>query len=148
MRSGRQIGPLGTAARVLGGVIAIAVPVALHGFTPLEAVIALVALPVVAAIAGRIVGPRVQWWTGCCLLCGIALVNAAIVAPTSANGNVTIWVWLGASMLVAAAGGYRGCEVLAIPNVLTGRRDQVGCFLFTPIDAAESRRRTRTAGAA
>jgi hypothetical protein len=52
------------------------------------------------------------------------------------------------SMLVAAARGFGGCEALAIPNVLSGRGDQVGCPLFTPIDAAESRRRTRSASPA
>jgi len=41
-------------------------------------------------------------------------------------------------MLLAALRGYGGCEVLAAPNLLGGRRDQFGCILFTPIDRAEA----------
>lgn len=147
MRSRREIGPLGTLARIAGGLIAIAVPVALNGFTLPEAAVALVALPSLAAIAARLVGARLSRCAGCCLLCVMALANDAIVAPISANGSVTLWVWLGASMLVAAARGYGGCEASAIPNVLTGRRDQIGCLLYTPIDVAESRWRARSASA-
>ena len=51
------------------------------------------------------------------------------------------WLWIGASPALAAARGHRGCEMLAFPNVLTGRRDQVGCIVFTPIERAEARRR-------
>ena len=32
-----------------------------------------------------------------------------------------------------------GCEVLAISNWLLRRDDQVGCVVFSPIDAAEAR---------
>jgi hypothetical protein len=45
-------------------------------------------------------------------------------------------------MLVGAAAGYDGCEVLAFPNAFTGRRDRIGCLLFTPIDTIEARYRT------
>ena len=78
---------------------------------------------------------------GCTWIAVMVAANAAIVAPTGANGNVTVWVWLGASMMLAAARGYAGCEVLAIFNLITGRRDQIGCILYTPIDAAEAKRR-------
>jgi hypothetical protein len=37
-------------------------------------------------------------------------------------------------MLVAAAKGYAGCEVLAIPNLVLRRRDSVYCPVLTPID--------------
>jgi hypothetical protein len=33
--------------------------------------------------------------------------------------------------------------VLAFPNAITGRRDRIGCILYTPIDAAEARLNTR-----
>jgi hypothetical protein len=39
--------------------------------------------------------------------------------------------------------GFGGCEVLAILNLVTARRDQIGCILFTPIDRAEARRAAR-----
>lgn len=136
----RQIGPIGTVARIIGGVAAVAIPIDLAGLTWLEAVIALVALPLLAGVAAPLA--RRTGAPGCALLCAMVLANAGLVAPTSANGNVTIWVWLGASMLVAAARGYGGCEALAIPNLLTGRRDQIGCLLYSPIDSLERRRRS------
>jgi hypothetical protein len=39
-----------------------------------------------------------------------------------------------------------GCEPCVGPNLITGRRDQIGCVLFTPIDRAEARRRTTRVG--
>jgi len=155
--SARQIGPLGTLARVISGLAAIVVPIALDGFTLTEAVIALLGLPLVALVAGVAIESSFRRFApsalssrhaicslpACALIAVLIIANDAIVAPTSANGNVTIWVWLGASMLVAAARGYSGCEVLAIPNLLTGRRDQIGCLVLTPIDRAEARHHRR-----
>ncbi len=40
-------------------------------------------------------------------------------------------------MLVAAARGYAGCEVLAVSNLLLRRDDQVGFAPFWPIDTLE-----------
>jgi hypothetical protein len=48
-------------------------------------------------------------------------------------------VFYGASMLLAAVRGYAGCEVLAVPNWLLGRDDQVGCAVFLPVDHLERR---------
>ena len=50
----------------------------------------------------------------------------------------------GASMLLAAVRGYAGFEVLAVSNWRLGRDDQVGCVVFLPVDAVE----TRLSGAA
>jgi hypothetical protein len=159
-RSRREIGPIGTASRVLGGLVAIALPIAFAGFTWWDAAIALVALPLIAVVAAALVtaglgrvAPRslrarhaICSPAGCGLIIVVVLANAAIVSPTPANGNVTFWVWLGASMLLAAARGYGGCEVLAASNLITGRRDQVGCFLYSPIDRWEAARTGRPAG--
>ncbi|MGH2904147.1 MAG: hypothetical protein ACRDK7_11275 [Solirubrobacteraceae bacterium] len=152
---GRQIGPIGTLARTVGGALAIALPIAFDGFSWWEAAVALVALPLIALVvaalltlAFRRLAPNalksrhaICSLPGCSLIAVMVAANAALVAPTSANGNVTIWVWLGASMLLAAARGYGGCEMLAISNLITGRREQIGCLLYTPIDNAEKRRR-------
>jgi phosphate/sulfate permease len=48
----REIGPIGTATRILGGVIAIALPVALDGIGWWDIGVALIALPLVALAAG------------------------------------------------------------------------------------------------
>ena len=46
-------------------------------------------------------------------------------------------------MLLAAARGYAGCEVLAVCNWLLRRHDEVGCLLFAPVDDLERRHRSR-----
>jgi hypothetical protein len=156
-RNGRDIGPIGTASRVLGGLMAIALPVALAGFTWWDAAIALGLLPLIAALAAMLItaivrrtapralgtGHAICSPAGCSLIVLVLLANAALAALTPANGNVTIWVWLGASMLLAAARGYGGCEVLALSNLLTGRRDQIGCLLYWQIDRWEAARSGR-----
>ena len=48
-------------------------------------------------------------------------------------------LFYGASMLLSAARGYAGCEVLAVSNWLLRRDDQVGCLVFSPIDQLERR---------
>ena len=51
-------------------------------------------------------------------------------------------LFYGSSLLLAAARGYAGCESLAISNWLLRRDDQVGCVVFSPIDAVEARATT------
>jgi hypothetical protein len=57
-------------------------------------------------------------------------------------------LFFGASLLLAAARGYAGCEVLAITNWLLRRDDQVGCVVFSPLDEVEARVTRRTTGPA
>ncbi len=42
-------------------------------------------------------------------------------------------------MLLAAARGYAGCEVLAVSNWLLRSDDQVDCVMFWPVDETERR---------
>jgi hypothetical protein len=51
-----------------------------------------------------------------------------------------VLIFYAASMLLAAIRGYPGCEVLAVPNWLLRRDDQVGCVIFSPVDQLERRR--------
>ncbi len=49
------------------------------------------------------------------------------------------FIFFGSSLLLAAMRGYAGCEVLAITNWVLRRDDQVGCVVFSPVDAVETR---------
>lgn len=78
------------------------------------------------------------------------LVNMAILLalyltpwyfpPLAFTSDATLYFY-GASMLLAAVRGYGGCEVLAVSNWLLRRDDQVGCLVFSPLDALEARLR-------
>jgi hypothetical protein len=162
----REIGPIGTATRLIGGVIAIGLPIALDGIGWWDVGIALIALPIVALDAGALVASAYQryapealgaWrepatrdapcsgpacWTWAIMI--VAAVGLIAVTPASA---VAFWVWLGASLLIAAARGYGGCELLALPNLIRGRREQIGCMLYGPVDALERRRGRHAPGA-
>jgi hypothetical protein len=69
-----------------------------------------------------------------CLNCA-ALVGLLTMSQT----RDAALVFLGGSMLFAAARGYGGCETLAITNWLLHRNDQVGCLIFWPLDQFEAR---------
>lgn len=150
----RSIGPIGTGSRIVGGLIAITLPIALGGFGWWDAAAVFIALPLIATASATLVTEAYARLDPAALdarhaFCSppacalVGLVVAAYVGLTFAtplNGSVALWVWLGGSMLLAAARGYGGCEVLAIPNLITGRDDQIGCMIYTPIDRAEARR--------
>jgi hypothetical protein len=150
----RAIGPVGTAARILlggypvGSVIEAEIT---DGFTPLLWGLGLLAFPGVLLAAqlvrarrgkGRLhaTGPLAHLLTvaGFIALTFIPEYNRAI----DVTGDAAV-IFVGASMLLAAARGYAGCEVLAISNWLLRRDDQLGCMVFAPVDLAESQRRRR-----
>ena len=149
----RDIGPIGTSSRIVAGAAALAVPIALEGAVWWDMATALLAFPLlssaVAWLMTRVDQPSSDNAAACdgglcstrgCVLFAVMIgvtVPLGILSPV--HGDVAFWGWLGASMLLAAARGYGGCEALAFYNLLTGRRDQIGCLLFTPIDAAEAR---------
>lgn len=70
-----------------------------------------------------------------------ALYATPWYAPRLGFTSDAALLFYGASMLLAAVRGYAGCEVLAVPNWLLRRDDQVGCVLFAPVDAIERGRR-------
>jgi hypothetical protein len=148
--SGRDIGPIGTGSRVVVGALVAAVPVAAWGIAWWDLAAAVIAFPLIAAAAyALVVGlrrgaasrlARVHHIWSCLVLLLVIGVATLVTFLTPADA-VAIWVFFGGSMLVAAVKGYGGCEVLALPNAISGRRDQIGCILYGPIDAAEARHR-------
>jgi hypothetical protein len=69
----------------------------------------------------------------------IALVLTPTYAPSLSVTSNAALIFYGASMLLAAARGYGGCEVLAISNWILRRDDQIGCLVLSPIDEYERR---------
>ena len=145
---GREIGPSGTAARVIVGVALLGSVLYGHvagTFRPAAWVLGLVGFP--ALLLGW------QWWrarrfpgrfeaTGpVAQLLNIAVFGALYFTPDYAPAlsptSDAALAFYGVSMLLAALRGYAGCEVLAASNWVLRRDDQVGCLLFGPLDHLE-----------
>ncbi|MGH3461609.1 MAG: hypothetical protein ACRDP9_09050 [Kribbellaceae bacterium] len=72
-----------------------------------------------------------------------ALYSTPWYLPALSVTSDAAMIFYGASMLLAAARGYAGCEVLAVSNWVLRRDDQIGCLVFAPVDALERRRNRR-----
>ena len=154
----REIGPLGTFARALAGIAALLIAVLTSGFSVWNLIAGLVVLPAVAILALRIFGsnpgsstaagpisgcsPVIDgrpWTTECALLALVTVLVVAVSFVTPITEGA-IWIWLGASFLLSSFLGYAGCEMVALPNLMTGRQHRLPCFLFSSIDRAEAHR--------
>jgi hypothetical protein len=152
----RQIGPIGTIARVVLGlilfsagvfgaqVIVVSGSIRPH-FQLLSLVLGVFAFP--ALVLGlqwlrislaqgplQLTGPVS---TALNILVFIALISTPAYAPQVSFVGYAAMVFYGASLLVAALRGYAGCEVVAISNWILGRDDQVGCLVLGCLDRAE-----------
>lgn len=146
----RRIGPIGTIARAVVGLAAIAFAIA-QGVGGWDLVAGLVGLPllagglywlVVAAYgrgrAGQSVStPTRTWAVSVAVLVLVIAVAIAITYATPVDAGA-IWLFFGASLLLGAARGDAGCEVLAVVNAFAGRRESTGCIAFAPIDSIEA----------
>ena len=150
--SRRRIGGMGTAARLLVGLVLLGSVLLgeLAGpFRPAAWLLGLVGLPAVLLAW--------QWWRtrrgrprlratgplghGLNVAVFLALYLTPWWAPSLRFTSDAALLFYGTSMLLAALRGYGGCEVLAVSNWLLGRDDQVGCVVFSPIDQFERRLR-------
>src|SRR5919199_3105133 len=137
----RRIGPLGTLARAVVGLVLLGTVIYGHlagVFRPVPWVLGLFVLPGVVLgwqrwrsrrSPGRLVmtGPVPH-------VLNVAAFFALYLIPATSDAAL---IFYSVSMVVAAVRGYAGCEVLALSNWLLGRDDQVGCLLFAPVDLVE-----------
>lgn len=146
----RGIGAVGTAARAVLGLLFLGSVLAdevARGFRPAAWLLALAGFPAVLLAvqwlrAGR--GRPSLRATGPVGHAVNVAVFAALYAtpwyaPPLSFTSDAVLIFYGVSMLLAAARGYAGCEVFAVSNWLLRRDDQVGCVIFSPIDAVERR---------
>lgn len=154
-RPSRQIGPIGTAARIaVGGALLLDVLVghATGGWNVTAWLLALVVFPIVilawhrsrarrGAPPLRATGPVGHILN---VVVFLALYLTGWYAPPLEATSDAALIFYGGSMLVAACRGYAGCEVLAVSNWALGRDDQVGCALFLPVDAVDPTRASRS----
>src|SRR5437773_1991913 len=145
----RQIRVVGTIARltVAGIFLTSVISGHLHAFHPLPWIVGLVVFPALTIgwqwLRARHTPDRLRATGPVAHLLNIAVFLALYLtpfyAPALAFTSDAALLFYGTSMLLAAARGYAGCEVLAISNTLLRRDDQIGCLVFGPLDAAEGR---------
>src|SRR5260370_9981299 len=146
----RQIGTVGTVARVLigwlmlvygltGGRIEVMHSNVQTGFDPLSVGIGVVAFPALLLawqwIRARTAKTRYEATGPLATTINIAVFIALVLTPRYApplsfTSNAA-FVFYGVSMLLAAARGYGGCEVLAISNWILRSDDQIGCIVLS-----------------
>jgi hypothetical protein len=154
-RRHRHIGAIGTTARILVGATFVGSVLAGHltgEFTPGPWLLGLIGFPT-AVLAwqwsrARRGAPRLRATGPLAVTVNIAVVAGLYAtpwyAPAASITSDAALLYYGASMLLAAARGYGGCEVLAISNWLLHRDDQIGCLVFSPVDRLEQRVRRGT----
>ncbi len=151
---GRQLGAIGSAARIAGGLAAVVVPIAISGITWWDIGTALLLLPLAATLAAVVTSAALRarsadgdrrggiepWVRSSVGLIAAVAVGVAATFVTPLDGSVAIWAFIGVSLLVATLRGDAGCEAVAIPNAIAGRKDPTGCVLYSPLNAIERRR--------
>ena len=151
-RPHRDIGPIGTAARLvvgllLGGLIVYGQLSSSGHLTLITWVLGLIGFPtlVLAWHVWRIRRnpARFSDTSALSFVLSLALPVALyltgwFVPPLWFTSDATL-IFVGSSLLLAALRGDAGCEFLALSNLLLRRSDQVACAVFTPIDSLEQR---------
>ena len=150
-RPRRAIGPAGTAARVVVGLMFLAI--VLQGELSTRRVnlaslaFGLAGIPLVVLtwqwLRARRMPARLEATRPWDFALNMAVLAALYLTPWYAKpiaflGDATLFFY-GTSMLLAAWRGFDGCEVLAVSNWLLHRKDHVGCALFAPVDYLERR---------
>ncbi len=137
------IGTFGTIGRIVLGLFLVTVPVWGpawwgNGVQWHEAALGLVGFPAAVLVLQfarlRYTTEQLQATNGLWFCLNFAIGAALFSVPFTRDAAA---LFFGASLLLAAARGYAGCEVTAISNWLLRRDDQVGCVVFSPIDEVE-----------
>lgn len=150
-RPHRDIGPIGTVARVILGSILFGSVFYGHiikgPFRPLPWVIGLIIFPAIFItwqyLRARRNPAKLEANGPIATIINVVIFFAFyftyIYAPSIDFMSDAVLVFYGLSMLLAALRGYAGCEALAISNWLLKRDDQLGCLVFGPVDYTEGK---------
>lgn len=78
---------------------------------------------------------RLHPWLGA----AIAVTPVFIVFLLGDVYMVGVIAFIGLSLILIAALGHPGCEVLAFPALILGRRTHLACIFFSPLDWVEGK---------
>ncbi len=150
----REIGPIGTAARLVLGVFLVGIIVDGQLMTsghlsPITWVLGLIGFPalVLAWHVWRVRRHPARFHETSPLSFVLSLALPLVFYLTGLyvpalwfTSDATL-IFVGSSMMLAALRGSAGCDFLAFSNWLLHRSDQMACAVWTPIDALEQRGR-------
>ncbi len=134
--------PLSRVLRLLLGLLMIAMitpPLLSASGAGRMRVAAVLAAFVVGYTAVHYVVSRYFGWLHPWLGAAIAVTPVSIVFLLGDAYMVGAIGFIGLSLILIAALGHPGCEVLAFPAVILGRRTHLACILFSPLDWVEGK---------
>jgi len=134
--------PLSRVLRLLLGLLMIAMitpPLLSASGAGRMRVAAVFAAFVVGYTAVHYVVSRYFGWLHPWLGAAIAVTPVSIVFLLGDAYMVGAIGFIGLSLILIAALGHPGCEVLAFPAVILGRRTHLACILFSPLDWVEGK---------
>lgn len=153
---GAASGPVGRLLRVAIGVVLLG---SINGFYRsgsvefvLRSAAVGVGLIVIYVLLHGLVGRRftsVGQWLGAILALAPLILVFALGAGGgpifgAGEGQLGALTFLGVSLVLAGLRGDSGCEVMAVPNALAGKRSHLACLVFSPIDRLERRWKDRS----
>ncbi len=148
---GRAIGPIGTAARLVAGLLLVGNVVygqlVTHHLRPATWALGLIGIPalVLAWHVWRILRNPAHFYNNSPLsfalgaILFLALYLTWWYAPALSVTSDAALIFFGGTMVLTALRGYAGCEILTLSNWLLRRNDQIACAVFEPFDALDRR---------
>ncbi len=80
--------------------------------------------------------PNLNRWLGAIL----AMTPIALLCVFGDDfGQIAAAGYIGSSLLIDSINGDAGCEVMAVPGILSKKRTHLACLLFSPLDWLESK---------
>jgi hypothetical protein len=151
-RDSRDIGPIGTAARLVLGVFLVGI--IMYGqlagaghLSPITWILGLIVFPalVLAWHFWRVLRNPARFHDTSPLSFVLSIVLplafylvGLYMSALWFTSDATL-IFVGSSMILAALRGTAGCEFLVLSNWLLRRTDQLACAVWTPIDSLEQR---------
>jgi hypothetical protein len=149
----REIGPVGTATRLLAGAALVGAIVygelaTVGHLEPLTWLLGFLGFPALVLVwhLWRIRHDPAPFVETSALTFALSLALPLtlyflgwVVLPLWYTSDATI-IFIGGSLLLAGLRGSAGCEFLALSNWVLHRHDQLACAVWTPFDALDQRR--------
>jgi hypothetical protein len=147
----REIGPIGTTARLVAGLLLVGSVVygqlGSQHVRPATWALGLIGFPalVLAWHAWRIRRHPVRFYDASPLSYALGALLFLVLyltwwyAPALSVTSDAALIFFGSTMVLTTLRGDAGCEILTLSNWLLRRHDQIACAVFAPIDTLEQR---------